>query len=671
MKSNHLINESSPYLQQHAHNPVDWYPWGNEALERAIKEDKPIILSIGYSTCHWCHVMERESFEDQEIATIMNENYICIKVDREERPDVDQVYMEALNIMGIQGGWPLNVFLTPQRKPFYGGTYFPPRGWKSLLENVISAYGSKRKELDESAEKFTETLEYDSIMKYSAGDSAGFNAEVLEKIYANLSRSFDSTHGGTAGAPKFPMPVIWAYLLHYGLVADRKEAQEHLYKTLDKMALGGIYDQVGGGFARYSTDERWFAPHFEKMLYDNGQLVSLYSRAYRSNNAELYKKVVYGTIEWVEREMLLESGGIQSALDADSEGVEGKFYTWVDKDLEDTLGSSYDLAVKYYNTTAVGNWEGDMNILHRALTDEEFCQQNEITLAQLQESINAINSQLLERRATKIRPGLDTKVILGWNALMSTGLLEAYVTFREDRFLNLAKRNLEFMWSSMREDQKLLHVHQKQIPGFIDDYALLIQALLKAYQVTFEEEYLRHATDLLRHVMTSFYDADNHFFFYTSRESERLIADRKELFDNVIPSSNSVMASNLLYIGLLLDDPEYLNAARLMVRKVSGLIEKEPRYMANWAGVYHDMLKRPGEVVVMGEGAAAVAVQLQHQSKHTILTMGAEATSDLPLVKGKEPIDGKLTIFVCQDKTCQLPVHTVEEALEQINKMNQ
>lgn len=671
MKSNHLINESSPYLQQHAHNPVDWFPWGPEALNRAIDEDKPIILSIGYSTCHWCHVMERESFEDDSIADLMNSNYICIKVDREERPDVDQIYMDALNVMGVQGGWPLNVFLMPDTKPFYGGTYFPPSGWTQLLENINEAFQRNRSELLSSAEKFTEALEVDSIMKYSAGDSAGFNVDVLDHMLKVLSKSFDKVNGGTVGAPKFPMPAIWNYLnLHVDYTGD-KQGLSQLLLTLRQMAFGGIYDHVGGGFARYSTDDQWFAPHFEKMLYDNGQLLSLYSRSSKYDTTGLYKQVVFETVAWLEREMTDDAGGFYAALDADSEGVEGKFYVWTDEELKEILGDSFDLASKYYNSNAKGNWEEGVNILHRSIPDAEFCTANDIDSAQLDGELIKIKSVLLDKRASRVRPGLDTKVLIAWNALTSKGLLDAYTVFNEKRFLEMAQRNMDFMLSEMIEDNTLYHVYGKKISGFLDDYALFIQALVALYQSNFEEKYLIKAKVLTDHVLSSFYDKGNYFFFYTSQEAEKLIANRKELFDNVIPSSNAIMAGNLFDLGILFDNAEYLDTAKLMVGKVSGLIKKEPRYMSKWAQVYHNMLKRPAEVVVVGADAQNIAREVKVSSNYSMLVSGTASSSDLPLVKGRTAVDGKTTIYVCKDNTCQLPVHTVKEAIEQIEKIQE
>lgn len=671
MKPNHLHQESSPYLKQHAHNPVEWYPWGEEALSKAFDEDKPIILSIGYSTCHWCHVMERESFEDETIAKYMNEHFISIKVDREERPDVDQIYMDALGVMGVQGGWPLNVFLLPNKQPFYGGTYFPAKGWLSLLQNIIDAYQTKRDALDESAENFTKSLNVDSIMKYSAGDSAGFKAEVIETIYSRLRQSFDFKNGGTSGAPKFPMPSIWLYVVLYARYLKNDEAESQLVLTLDKMAMGGIYDQIGGGFARYSTDDQWFAPHFEKMLYDNGQLLSIYSKGFEINQSVLYKHVVHQTVDWLEREMLDQNGGFYSALDADSEGVEGKFYVWTEDELREVLGSGYELVKIYYNVESQGNWESGVNILHRRFSDQALAEESGIDLEELNSSINDSNSKLLKARSERIRPGLDSKIISGWNAIMSIGLIDAYTAFGDERYLTLANKNIDFILNDMSNENLIYHVQGKKIHGFLDDYGLVIEALIKLYQSTFKEGYIQKSKDLMDYVLDTFYDEHNHFFFYTSRKSEKLIADKKELFDNVIPSSNAIMAGNLYFLGLIYDDLHYLDMARLMVKKVSGMIAKESRYMSKWAVLYHIMLNRPAEVVIIGAGAAELAVKIQQKSPYSVICMGTENSSSLPLLKNRIQIDDKTTIYVCRNKVCQLPVQNVDQALEQITSTHQ
>ncbi|MFC0183552.1 thioredoxin domain-containing protein [Pseudarcicella hirudinis] len=429
---NRLSQETSPYLLQHAHNPVNWYPWSEEALHKAKTENKPVLVSIGYSACHWCHVMERESFENEDIARIMNEHFINIKVDREERPDVDAIYMDAVQAMGVNGGWPLNVFLMPDGKPFYGGTYFPPQNWRQMLLAVNNGFSNHFEELQKSAEGFTKNMLFSESEKYGLTiEEKLFSEKGLENMFKKLAFGFDAEWGGFNRAPKFPMPSIWLFMLRYFRSSNNPEALEHLKLTLNKMAQGGIYDQLGGGFARYSVDGEWFCPHFEKMLYDNGQLVSLYAEAYSLTKEPLYKETVYETIEWLSREMVNAEGGFYSALDADSEGVEGKFYTWTRHEIEQILGENAGEFCETYQVTEAGNWEDEVNILWKA---------EPVLNSKFAESIRL----LMLARDQRIRPGLDDKVLCSWNALMLKGLVDAYRVFNEDRFLVLAKKQCAF-----------------------------------------------------------------------------------------------------------------------------------------------------------------------------------------------------------------------------------
>lgn len=448
---NRLITETSPYLLQHAYNPVDWYPWGEEALERARQEHKPILVSIGYAACHWCHVMERESFEHEHIAQVMNERFVCIKVDREERPDVDQVYMDAVQAMGVGGGWPLNVFLTPEAKPFYGGTYFPPKGWYELLQQVSNAYASEhRLELDRSAEDFARVLRASDLEKYGVQTAAGaVNRQKLQLLLANLEKRFDRKLGGTSRAPKFPMPTIWRFLLRAHLLTGNHLLLTQARLTLTEMARGGIYDQIGGGFARYSMDEEWLAPHFEKMLYDNGQLVSLFAEAYQVTQDEEYRAVVRDTIAFVQRELLSPEGGFYASLDADSEGVEGKFYVFTWQELHEVLGDESSMAAAYYNCTAEGNWEHGQNILHRRQSDVDFAAVHQLTPVVLNELVRGWQQKLLAYRSQRVRPGLDDKILAGWNALMLRGLCDAYRAFAEPPYLTLALQNAAFIETNL------------------------------------------------------------------------------------------------------------------------------------------------------------------------------------------------------------------------------
>lgn len=668
--ANHLINSTSPYLLQHAYNPVEWYPWGEEALEKAKKEDKPIIVSIGYSSCHWCHVMERESFENDSIAAIMNANFINIKVDREERPDVDQIYMDAVQAMGQNGGWPLNVFLTPDQKPFYGGTYFPPGGWAKLLTNVADAFKNKRSEIDKSAGELTDALSTSELIKYNLTPTeAEYSQERMDSIFDKLSVRFDSDRGGFNKAPKFPMPGNWNLLLQYHHYTGNQQALDQVVLTLDEIANGGIYDQAGGGFARYSVDGNWLVPHFEKMLYDNGQLVSLYSQAYKLVKKPQYKNVVYQTITWLEREMADQSGGFYSALDADSEGEEGRFYVWSKTEFDSLLGENAELLGKYYNITAAGNWEEGKNILHKRQSDSDFAKANDISMADLTSMIKEVNATLLSARAQRVRPGLDDKVLAGWNGLMLKGLTDAYDAFGDDRFLTLAINNGNFIIEKMMKDGKLFRSYkngQATIDAYLEDYAFVIDGLLGLYQSTFDEKWLKAAEQLIQYVNTNFYDAEEKFYFFTDNGSEALIARKKEVFDNVIPASNSQMALNLFALGTLLDNEDYKQKSETMLGSMIKLTTEEPSYTYNWAILYGMKVYHTAEIAIVGNGFNTMRSKFASHYHPNKILMGTEEESDLPLLEYKTALKGETTVYVCYNKTCKLPVTEFELALKQL-----
>ncbi|MFP4095220.1 MAG: thioredoxin domain-containing protein [Cyclobacteriaceae bacterium] len=679
--TNRLSKETSPYLLQHAHNPVDWYPWGEEALKKAKKEDKPIIVSIGYSSCHWCHVMERESFENDEIGKFMNAHFVCIKVDREERPDVDQIYMEAVQSMGTQGGWPLNVFLMPDQKPFYGGTYYPPAQWVKLLQNVQQAFADQRDKLQESADQFALNLNHSDIQRYGivqdekTAASKNFDEKLL-KIYQKFSSNFDPEWGAMNRAPKFPMPANWLFLLRLHFYARdeqmKQQSRQHLELTLDRMAQGGIYDQVGGGFARYSVDERWFAPHFEKMLYDNGQLLSLYAEAFQLTKKPLYRSVMEDTIGFLKREMSNPEGGFFSALDADSEGHEGKFYVWTADELREVLGETAELMMGYYNATEEGNWEKNWNILHRLEPDDAFAQKYELGSQELKEVVAESRRKLLEVRAQRVRPGLDDKILASWNGLMLKGLTDAYAALQQTEILELALRNAHFIADKlMRKQGNKASLYRSYKDGkasfdaYLEDYAFVIDAYVALYQLTFDERWLAYAQQLTAYVMDHFYDPEEGFFFYTSTDSE-LIARKKELFDNVIPGSNSAMARNLYKLGLLLDESSYLEIAEQMLGKMTKLLETDPAYLSNWGSLYCEAGKPTAEVAIIGEKAREMSKPFLSLFYPNKLVLGTEKSSELPLLSERKALDEETTIYVCFDKSCQLPVKTVEEAMKQL-----
>ncbi|GAB4043611.1 thioredoxin domain-containing protein [Spirosoma jeollabukense] len=675
---NQLQYETSPYLLQHAENPVDWYPWGEEALAKAIAEDKPMLVSIGYSACHWCHVMERESFEKTDVAQVMNEQFVCIKVDREERPDVDAIYMDAVQAMGVQGGWPLNVFLMPDAKPFYGVTYLPKRNWVNLLESIRSAFDNNRADLAQSAEGFARELNLTDAERYGLTQNDPlFAPETLDVFYRKVAVKADDEKGGMRRSPKFPMPSIWRFLLRYYAVTGNDSALHQVKITLDRMALGGIYDQLGGGFARYSTDVDWFAPHFEKMLYDNGQLLALYAEAYSLTKSELYKHVVYQTIGFMQRELLSPEGGFYSALDADSEGVEGKFYTFTTPELLDILGPDYDWFAELYNLTDEGNWEHGRNILHRTESNKSFAERMGWSLDDLNLRLDATHVRLLRVRNERIRPGLDDKILCSWNGLMLKGLATAYRVFGEPEFLALALRLAYFLLKKMRDTRngRLWHTYKMgraRQAGFLDDYAAVIDGLLALYQATFVQSWLTEADQLMQYVLTNFSDAGEYetgpdpMFFFTDKNGEELIARRKELFDNVIPSSNSMMAENLYMLSLLLERSEYAERADQMLGRVQPLVQQNADYLTNWAALFALRTRPTAEIAIVGPDTERFRAELDAEFYPNKVLCGSVSKSDLPLLHQRGPIDEKTAIYVCYNRACQLPVTSVAEVWKMV-----
>lgn len=669
-KPNRLINATSPYLLQHANNPVDWFEWGEEALQRAKNENKPILVSIGYSSCHWCHVMERECFEKENIAQIMNEHFVCIKVDREERPDIDQVYMEAVQALGVNGGWPLNVFLTPDQSPFYGGTYFPPQSWVQVLNGLHNAYTDRRAEVDESARSLRDHLAQTDIERFKRKRENAALTNDLDQIFAKLQERFDETWGGLDKAPKFVMPSVWHWLLRYYHLSKNEKALNHTILTLKRIGAGGIYDQVGGGFARYSVDKEWFAPHFEKMLYDNAQLMSLYSEAFSITQDPAFKKIVYETFDWLIREMTHSNGAFFSALDADSEGEEGKFYVWKKDELDRLLREDAALIADYYSVAPNGNWEHANNILWCTQEEHSFFKRHAITAEEFSAVLDHAKQTLLMDREKRPRPGLDDKAITSWNALMVCGLTDAYKAFGDDQFLRAAAKNMQFLSESLTSEGRLYRSYKGKrstVAGFLDDYAYVILACTKLYHVTFEETWLGKARALMITAMDLFYDAQDGFFYYSSKQGETLITNKKEIFDNVIPSSNSVMAQNLFYLGVLYDHDEWKSLADAMASSLSHLTVQEPNYMSNWAIVYTEIKKGMAEFVLVGEGTEVLRKQFHKTFQPFALTMGTSSDSKLPLLADKTTLQGKSTIYVCYDKTCKTPVHNLTEAVAQLS----
>ncbi|WP_143960715.1 thioredoxin domain-containing protein [Litoribacter populi] len=674
-KANRLINSKSPYLLQHAYNPVDWQEWNDNALQQAVEQNKPILVSIGYSACHWCHVMEKESFEDDATAELMNEHFVCIKIDREERPDLDNIYMDAVQAMGLNGGWPLNVFLLPNQKPFYGGTYFPNKNFKALLKNISQAFELHYDKLSESADGFGETLARLEKDKYGLSDEQmETNSEVIHKAAKEILRQFDDQWGGLSRSPKFPMPAIWEFLLSYAKIAGNIEVKDKVLFTLKKIGMGGIYDHIGGGFARYSVDAEWFAPHFEKMLYDNGQLLSLYAKAYQSSGDEFFKEKIEETIEWLKNDMLQPEGGFNAAIDADSEGEEGKFYTWKAQNLKDLLGEDYDWFRDLYNIKDPGNWEDGANILFQTLDYNQLAQKSGFTEVDLHTKLKAIKHLLYSHRENRPKPGLDDKILTGWNALAITGLVDCYFAYHKEEYKTLALNAARFLIEKVYLNGRLYRVYKEGTAyndAFLEDYAALIEALIKLYQMTGDVNWLEHSNDMAGMVIKNFLDKEEPLLYFNNPKAERLIANKKEIFDNVIPSSNAKMARNLHFLGLYYYNNEYLNLSKRMLAMVNKLILSDPTFMAHWALHYLETHLSTGEVAIVGSDAEKLSEEFAAEfHPNAIFGFSSQKTTYPPLLEGKTFEVGDSRIFVCFNQTCKQPVGTVQEALNQLPKLN-
>lgn len=666
-KANALLQETSPYLLQHAYNPVEWMAWNDETLSLALKEDKPILLSIGYSSCHWCHVMEHQSFEDQEVADLMNKHFINIKVDREERPDIDQIYMDAVQAMNIRGGWPLNVFLTPHKKPFYGGTYFPKEHWKHILNQVSNAFQEHREDIDKSAEGFSQTLQSSEIQKYRIDEPKIIDKETLHHAYQAIARQFDTFWGGLNKEPKFPMPSIWLYLLHEYYATHNEDALKQTLVTLNRMMMGGLYDQVGGGFARYSTDKEWLAPHFEKMLYDNGQLLSIYSHVFQLTNDINFKEVCERTVSWLNREMTSNDKGFYSALDADSEGEEGKFYVWKMEEVISSFAPEADLWMNYFSIEPEGNWEGN-NILFRKEYDEDFIKKEGIDFAFLHKRRTEIYDQLLNLRNNRPRPFLDDKQIASWNGLMLKGLIDWYKASGSQEVLERAEQNAHFITQHLMQDYHVFHAYKtgsKKTPGFLDDYAFVIEAFIALHEATLDSQWLHTAKELMNTALNEFYDESEGFFFYTSEKTTDLIARKKEIFDNVIPASNSAIAKCLFLLGHFYLYDEWKNAATNMCKRMAHMIKTDSSYLSNWTSLALWIENPFLEIAIIGPEALQITQEINRSFLPFKVITGSKSNSnEIPLLENRASKDGNTYIYICNNNACLRPVHTVNEAMD-------
>lgn len=667
---NRLQNTSSPYLLQHANNPVDWYPWGEEALAKAKTENKLILVSIGYSACHWCHVMEHESFEDEKVAELMNRFFVCIKIDREERPDIDQIYMTAVQLMTNRGGWPLNCFCLPDQRPIYGGTYFPKKDWKNLLLNLAQFWDTKPEEAEQYAVELTEGIQQAEKLPIVTEEKE-YTQKNIDAILNPWKKQFDYSDGGHNRAPKFPMPNNWAFLMKTAHLQKDEAIHVIVRLTLDKMAAGGIYDHLGGGFARYAVDGKWHIPHFEKMMYDNGQLMSLYADAYKWCGEARYKEVVYETFEWLKREMTSADGGFYSALDADSEGVEGKFYTWSKEEIDQILKEDAAVFNSYYEVTDEGNWEEEeINNLWIRKEKQILTEDFNLPLQELENLISRSKQKLFEARSSRIRPGLDDKILTSWNALMLKGLCDAYKAFADADFLNVALKNANFLQTNMMKSPLTtggLYRNYKDgkpaINAFLDDYALLSEAFIALYEVTFDEKWLLEARKLVDFVLDHFYDHESGLFFYTSDQDEALIARKYEVMDNVIPASNSVMAWNLKKMASFFAVSNYDRLYKHMLKTVEPHIKSYGSAYSNWASLLLEEIEGGFEIAITGTEAENKRSEIEKiYIPNKIILGGQQGT--LPLLKDK--FTSETRIFVCENKTCSLPVSDVKEAIKQI-----
>ncbi|HIX53391.1 MAG TPA: thioredoxin domain-containing protein [Candidatus Sphingobacterium stercoripullorum] len=664
--ANLLKDEKSLYLQQHKDNPVNWQPWGDKALEQARAENKLLVVSIGYSSCHWCHVMERESFVDPLVASLMNEHYINIKVDREERPDIDQIYIAAVQIMTGSAGWPLNCICLPDGRPVYGGTYFTNEQWRDVLNHINKEWEENPQLLYEYAEKLKGALNNFKTIPNTKGKAFNFSKEHLEAVVEQWKEKFDEENGGYQGAPKFPLPNDWLFLLKYGTLSSDKQVVDQVHRTLKMLSWGGIYDQLAGGFARYSVDRYWKVPHFEKMLYDNAQLLSLYSDAYRQRPSAAYKAVIKNTSKWLKDNMMDANGGFYSALDAESESVEGKYYVFTKQEIEKLIPQSAALVATYFNCASQGNWElEDTNVLFCSQSDEDFAAANGIELKKWQEIKEKAIDVLLKYRNSRIPPATDKKQICAWNALLLEGFCDAYLALGETEYLTLAKSLGKFINTHLvSSGGQLLHIPadpNRNIPGFLDDYSLTASAFIKLYQVTFEVNWLQLAQRYTDEALELFYDQENKHFSYS--QFSDLIVNKADTMDDVIPSGVSTMARNLHRLGKYFDNNAYNLIADELIQQKIPQIDQFPTVHSGWLNLLVEDVYGTYEVVITGPDSQKNALKLNQEFIPNVLLVGGTNT-EIPLMEGKDVAANKL--YICKDKTCRAPVDTISEAIYQL-----
>ena len=672
--TNELINETSPYLLQHAHNPVNWRAWNSETLQKAKEEKKLMVISIGYSACHWCHVMEKESFEDSTVAVTMNKHFVAVKVDREERPDVDQIYINAVQLMTGSAGWPLNVITLPDGRPVWGGTYFKKDAWINSLEKIEKIYQENPQKLIDYATQLEEGIKSMDLISVNTNE-LNFTNFPSDSIVEKWSDSFDYKYGGPNRSPKFMMPNNLEYLLRHGIQYNNEKLLNYVYVTLDQIAYGGVYDHVGGGFARYSTDSRWHVPHFEKMLYDNAQLVSLYSKAYQITKKPLYKEVVLETLEFIKRKMTNSEGAFYSSLDADSltkegELEEGAYYVFNKNELKLILEDDFSLFSEYYNINSYGKWEKENYVLIRRKSDILITDEFSISQIELEQKKKNWKNKLRAYRDNREKPRLDDKTLTSWNALMIKGYVEAFKTFQIQAYLTEALKNAQFIIENQLQSNGALNHNykdgQSSINGYLEDYATLIDAFISLHEVTLDEKWIRLSKKLTDYTYENFYNQENSMFYFTSKKDEKLVARSFEYRDNVIAASNSIMAKNLFILSHHLDNEKYLNTSSKMLHNVRPEIETYPSGYSNWLDLTENYKNKYYEIVIVGKDANSKIKELNTSYLPNALVAGSSKESTNPLLKYRY-IDNETLIYVCVNNSCKLPVSEVSEALKLLN----
>ena len=672
--ANRLIDEQSPYLLQHAHNPVDWYPWGDEAFNRARKENKPVLVSIGYSACHWCHVMERESFENEEVAAYMNEHFVNIKVDREEHPDVDHTYMDAVQAISGSGGWPLNVFVTHDRLPFYGGTYFPPRpafnrpSWPQILQRMNDVWANQQDEIATQGEQMMKYLQQASQVGLAAKGTQ-WDMDSCRQMADALLAQADTELGGFGRAPKFPASMAISFLLEHHHYTRHEPALRQALVILDCMRKGGIYDQLGGGFARYSTDERWLAPHFEKMLYDNALLVSAMADAWYVSKDKRYKTAIKETIAFVERELKEPSGGYYSALDADSEGEEGKFYTWTWDEWKEVMGEDNELLEKYFGISKDGNWE-HTNILHVAADIPELAKTTNYFKDEIEKRIAESKEKLFSARVKRIRPSTDDKCLLSWNALMNIALTKAGIALHQKEYLDRAEAHMEWMLVAFLKGDELKHTWKEgiaKISANLEDHAFLVNALIELSSATGDQDYLKNADGLLSKTILLFQHESGNFFYFSSSAQADIPVRKVDIYDGALPSANAVMVHNMLVLGMCMERTALMEQAYFMLEQMAGTTLRYTGSFAYWAKLLQRYAKGLKTTVCAGTRAdIARQLLLEHFMPHSHIVTSKKEISEVAVAKDKY-FSGDLRIFVCTQQACLPPVADLEQALDIIS----